>query len=588
MNELDRQYSPGTVYWRLLGYTSRYRLVFYVAIVGMVISAAANALFVQQIEPLVEDVFVSRDSEAVVWVPLMIFAMVAMRAFGTIIGDYGMNYVAQSIMRDLRGELFEKYLVTPAALHDVESSGNALSKVIYNVSQLSTAASRAISIIFREGLTALGLLYVMISVSPKLSLVFFAVVPMMFLFVSAGNKAVRRYSRRIQDSMGDVARVVGEIVSAHRTVKIFGGEGSERRRFGTVNHYNRRQELKLGLVKSLVSPFVQLLVGASLAAIVYVAASDLLGEPLTAGAFMTFFFATGGLFAPLRSLTKVNMDIQKGVTAAQAVFEVFDADSERDEGELEIERARGEIEFRDVSFRYQTGSDPVLSHIDLHIQPGQTVALVGRSGSGKTTLASLLPRFYDLDEHEGEILVDGVPIETYRMRDLRRQISYVGQDLVLFDDSLRNNIAYGELGECSEEQLRDAVEAAHADRFIDQMEGGLDTGVGEGGNRLSGGQRQRVAIARALLKNAPILILDEATSALDSQSERHIQAALDELVQNRTTLVIAHRLSTIEQADLIVVMDDGKIVEKGRHSELLARGGAYAELYRNQFGEQDK
>ena len=580
MSELERRYTPGAVYLRLLSYTKRYRLVFYVAMVGMAISAAANALFVQQIEPLVEDVFVNRDAHALWFVPTMIFAMVAMRAFGTILGDYGMAYVAQSIMRDLRAELFDKYLSVPAAIHDNESSGNALAKVIYNVTQLSRAASRAVSIIFREGLTAIGLLYVMVSVSPKLALVFFGAVPLMFIFVAAGNKAVRRYSRRIQDSMGGVARVVGEVVGAHRTVKIFGGERAEQRRFGSVNQYNRRQELKLGLVNSMVSPCVQILVGASLGMIVYVAASDWLGTPLTAGAFMTFFFATGGLFAPLRSLTKVNMDIQKGVTAAQAVFEVLDNDSEIDQGEIPLERARGQIEFRHVSFAY-AGGEPVLHDINLQIEPGQKVALVGQSGSGKTTLVSLLPRFYDISE--GSIKVDGQPIDAYALKDLRRQISYVGQDLTLFDDSLRNNIAYGELSDCSDEVLEEAVQSAHADVFINKMPQGLDSSVGERGGKLSGGQRQRVAIARALLKDAPILILDEATSALDSQSEQHIQAALEALVENRTTLIIAHRLSTIEHADVIVVMEDGKIIESGSHSELLASEGAYAKLYRTQF-----
>ena len=579
----DNSYSTKAVYFRLLSYSKNYRLVFYIAILGMVVTAAANAFFVKQVEPLVEQVFTLRDPDSLIRVPLLIALAIGIRALGGIVGNYGMDYVAMSVIRDIREQLFSKYLNVPSSLHDNSASGDALAKVTYNVGLLSYTSSRSITILVREGLTAIGLLYIMCTVSLKLIGVFLAIFPIMFLLVGIGNKAVRRYSKRIQDSVGDVAQVVGEIISAHRIIKVFGGHETEEKRFGEVNRYNRRQELKLALVRSLVSPFVQVLVGLSLGLIVYVAASGVLGKPMKAGEFMTFFFAFAGLFAPLRSLTKVNLEIQRGVAAAQSVFEVIDSESEMDQGSATLARAQGNIDLKNLSFSYQGAETAALQGVNLSVKAGQTVAFVGQSGSGKTTLVSLLPRFYDTSE--GQIELDGRNINEYTLSDLRRQISYVGQDLKLFDDTVRNNIAYGELADADEDRVRQAAISARALEFIEAMPNGFNSLVGESGTLLSGGQRQRIAIARALLKDSPILILDEATSALDTESERHIQAALDELVQNRTTLVIAHRLSTIENADLIVVMDQGKIVEQGSHGELLAKGGAYAQLHSLQFNE---
>lgn len=581
--DAEQKYSTAAVYGRLLSYSKGYRLVFYIAIVGMVLSAAANAFFVKQVEPLVESVFTARDPDAMIYVPLMICIAIAVRALGGIIGNYGMDYVAMSVIRDLRQELFGKYLTVPSSVHDNSASGDALAKVTFNVGLLSYTSSRSISILIRDGLTALGLIYIMCTISVKLMGVFLAIFPVMFLFVAIGNKAVRRYSKRIQNSISDVTQVVGEIISAHHVIKIFGGHHAEETRFGRVNNYSRRQELKLALVRSLVSPFVQILVGVSLGLVVYVAASGVLGFSMKAGEFMGFFFAFAGLFAPLRSLTKVNMEIQRGVTAAQSVFEVIDSESEHDQGALPLGRATGEIEFKSLGFAYEKAESPALSQIDLRIHPGQTVAFVGQSGSGKTTLISMLPRFYDATE--GSVCLDGKDVREYSLSDLRRQISYVGQDLRLFDDTIRNNIAYGEMADATDEQIRAAAESARASEFIEATPDGFNAMVGESGGLLSGGQRQRIAIARALLKDSPILILDEATSALDTESERHIQAALDELVENRTTLVIAHRLSTIEKADLIVVMDQGRIVEQGSHAELIAKGGAYAQLHSLQFSD---
>ncbi len=582
MAAAERAYNGMAVYGRLLGYSKKYRLVFYIGIVGMMLAAVANGFFVQQVEPLVEEVFTLQSEEALWRVPLLIFIAVVLRALGTIVGTYGMAYVAKSVIRDLRQAIFVKYLVLPGTAHAATRSGESLAKVTFNIGLLSSTAARSVTILIREGLTAIALIYVMCTLSVKLVLVFLAVFPVMFLLVGLGNRSVRRYSKRIQDSMGDIAQGVGEIISAEQLIKVFGGQTQEERRFRKVSDYSRRQELKLAVVKSLVSPFVQVLVGLTLALIVYVAASGLfLDEPMNAGEFMAFFFAFGALFAPLRSLTKVNLEIQQGIAAAQSVFAVLDAEAEQDEGTVALERAQGRLDFVAVCFAYAGAQRRALEQVTLNIQPGQTIALVGQSGSGKSTLANLVPRFYDVSE--GSIKLDGVDIRDYHLADLRRQIAYVGQNPTLFDDSIYNNIAYGELAEKPAEAVHQAASLAHALEFIQDKPEGFDALVGENGMQLSGGQRQRIAIARALLKDAPILILDEATSALDAESERHIQTALDNLMQNRTTLIIAHRLSTIENADVIVVLEQGRIIEQGSHAELLNKQGAYAQLQQLQL-----
>lgn len=581
--EPENAYTAKAVYMRLLSYAKPYKWVFVIAILGMFLAAAANGFFVKQVEPLIEKVFVAEDKHAMVWVPFLIFLAVTGRAIGSVIGSYGMDYVAMSIIRDIRQQLFNKYLSVPSSVHDQSASGDALGKVIYNVGLLSYSSSKAITVLVGETLTAIYLLVLMMTMSLKLVLVFFALAPIMAFFVRISNKAVRRYSQRIQNSMGDVAQSVNEILSAHRVMKVFGGQQAESQRFGNINGYNRTQELKLAAIRSVVSPLVQIMLGITLGLIVYVAASDAFGEPMTAGKFMAFFLAMAGLFSPLRSLTKVNLEIQRGITAAQSVFEVLDSESEINQGSVSLEHASGDIAFKNARFAYNENDGDALKGIDLNIKAGQTVAFVGQSGSGKTTLVSLLPRFYDLTE--GEIALDGHNIQDYSLEDLRRQISYVGQDLRLFDDTIANNIAYGELNNKDASAIRKAADAARATEFIEAMPNGFNAVVGEGGTLLSGGQRQRIAIARALLKDSPILILDEATSALDTESERHIQSALNELVKNRTTLVIAHRLSTIENADVIVVMDQGEILEQGSHAELIKAQGAYAKLHAMQFGQ---
>lgn len=582
---MENAYTAKAVYMRLLSYAKPYKWVFALAIFGLCLTAVANGFFIQQVEPLIEKVFVENNNKAAIWVPFLIFFSIAVRALGSMIGMYGMEYVAMSVIRDVRQQLFVKYLHVPSASHDQSSSGDALGKVIYNVGLLSYSSSKAITVLIGESLTVIYLLVLMFSMSIQLTLVFLVLVPVLAGLVTLSNKWVKRYSERIQNSMGNVAQTVNEILSAHRVMKAFGGQVVEANRFEKINNYNRKQELKLALVKSIVSPFVQLILGLTLGVIVYIAANHSLGTVMTAGKFMAFFLAMAGIFAPIRALTKVNLEIQRGITAAQSVFEVLDAESELNQGDVNLERAKGDIEFKHTHFAYNENDGDALKGINLKIKAGQTVAFVGQSGSGKTTLVSLLPRFYDVTQ--GEIALDGHNIQDYSLENLRKQISYVGQDLRLFDDTIANNIAYGELNDKDLSAIRKAADAARATEFIEAMPNGFDAVVGEGGTLLSGGQRQRIAIARALLKDSPILILDEATSALDTESERHIQSALNELVKNRTTLVIAHRLSTIENADVIVVMDQGQILEQGSHSELIKAQGVYAKLHAMQFGQSE-
>jgi ATP-binding cassette, subfamily B, bacterial MsbA len=477
--------------------------------------------------------------------------------------------------------MFHHLLGLPVRYYDGSSSGQLISRLSYNVEQVARAATDSVSILIRDTLTILGLLGWMFYLNWMLTLAVLIIAPMVALLVSQVTRRFRRISHRIQHNMGDVTQVVQEVIEGNRVVKIFGGEAYERERFEDINENNRRLHMKMALTHAMHLPLVQFFVALALALIVWLATLEPVLETVTVGTFVSFITALLLLLTPIRRLTNVNEMLQKGIAAGQSIFALLDSDLERDRGELHIQRARGDIQFRDVHFSYDADKGDVLRGIDLHIRPGETVALVGRSGSGKTTLVNLLPRFYD--PQRGQVLLDGADVTQYRLADLRNQIAYVGQHVTLFNDTIGRNIAYGSLGDVSEEDIVRAAEAAHAMEFIRNLPKGLDTPVGDNGVMLSGGQRQRLAIARALLKDAPILILDEATSALDTEAERHIQAALENLIRNRTTLVIAHRLSTVERADRIVVMQDGTMVESGRHQELVERNGVYARLHRLQF-----
>jgi len=483
------------------------------------------------------------------------------------------------VIRDLRSEVFGHYLGLPARFFDQGSSGVLISRLTYNTEMVAEAISNAVVIMLRDSLAVLTLLVVMIWYSPRLTLTVAVLGPVVVLVVALMSRAFRRYSARIQASMGDVTRLTEQSLHGHRVVKVFEGQDHERQQFQAVNTRNTRNfrfNVRIVAVHAVGDALTQYAIALGLAAVMYLSFGDM--DPAS---FLGFVTAMGMLLTPLKRLVNINSIVQRAITAAAGVFEILDQPKEPDTGTLPLARARGDVAYRNVSFRYESGKERALRGVSLDVAAGTTVALVGQSGSGKTTLVSLLPRFYDPDH--GAVLLDGRDIREYSLRDLRRQIALVGQDVVLFDDTIARNIAYGSLAKLSHGDVERAAEAAYVTEFAATLPQGLDTRVGERGALLSGGQRQRIAIARALLKDAPLLILDEATSALDTESERRVQAALAGLMRGRTTLVVAHRLSTVERADRIIAMREGNIVESGTHAELLARGGYYASLYNMQF-----
>jgi subfamily B ATP-binding cassette protein MsbA len=415
----------------------------------------------------------------------------------------------------------------------------------------------------------------------KLSLVFVAITPVIAVLVTYVSKRLRMISKRIQESVGDMTHITSELVGGHRVVRSYGGEDYEKRRFLESSLYNRRQSLKLATTMAIHNPLMQFIIAIALSGLMYLALFFM--QKATVGEFVGYLTAAFLLPRPIRQLSDANGEIQKGIAAAESLFEILDEQGEPDTGDFDAVRSRGALEFKNLSFRYPGANEHALKNINVRIEPGQTVALVGASGGGKSTFANLILRFYPHDQ--GEILLDGVEINRYKLANLRQQIALVTQQVILFNDTIANNIAYGALAGAEREQIENAARDAYALEFIDKLDLGLDTEIGENGVKLSGGQRQRLALARALLKDAPILILDEATSALDTESERYIQAALQKVMQGRTTLVIAHRLSTIENADMILVMEQGRIVERGSHQALLALNGAYARLHQMQIKE---
>ncbi len=543
-------------YLRLLSYGKPYWLIFSIGVIAMLVFAVTDTGFAFLIKTLT-DSFAGTESSF----------------------DANIAWIGRQVIKLLRGEVYNKFLTLPTLFLDRESNAELLSKVTYNIEQVAESTSNILTVLIRDTLTIIVLTAYMIFLSPMLASVIFIVAPAIALLVRFLSQLFRRYSERIQDSMGDVTHAIKETLQNHRIIKIFDGQDFEKERFSVVNENNRKHNMKLFSTKAIGDAVTIFLSSLGVAGVVYVATLDEVRSTMTVGDFSGFITAMVLLMTPLKRLTNVNAMIQKGIAAAGSIFSLIDEKDERDRGTTEAGRVGGSISFQDVNFSYDDNKR-TLEGINLTIHSNEKLAIVGKSGSGKTTLVNLIPRFYDISS--GKLMIDSENIENYSLRSLRSNISLVTQEVTLFNDTIFNNIAYGKY---SDDEVRRAVSSAHMDEFIDSLPDGLNTVVGDQGILLSGGQRQRIAIARALLKDAPILILDEATSALDSESEQHIQKALDQLMENRTTLVIAHRLSTIENADRIIVLSKGQIVEEGTHEELINNNAEYASLHRLQFND---
>ncbi|MEL4244000.1 lipid A export permease/ATP-binding protein MsbA [Shewanella xiamenensis] len=590
-----------TVFKRLLAYLKPMKGMFLLSVAGLIVYGLVDAAFISFIGPFIDKGFSSStpaisngialptnqgfhaDNQVLLMAPIVVILMFSLRGFANFVSTYGISYMSARLIMDMRQQVFQHYLSLPVSYMDKENTGNLISKVTFDTEQIARASGSALISIVRDGVTVIGMLGLMFYNSWKLSLCILVIGPIMGLVMTIVSRRFRKVSKQIQTAMGDVSAATEQMIKGHKNVLAFGGQETETARFAKINDRNRHQNMKLAIAQAISQPLIMVIGSFALAFVLYAASLESMKADLTAGTFATILGAMMAMLQPIKNLTRVNAEFQRGIAACTTVFELLDTLPESDTGTYTVTRAKGNLRFDNVSFSYEGQERRALDKIDFEVSQGQTLALVGRSGSGKSTIASLVTRFYT-GLASGDILLDDVSIYDYSLKSLRSQVALVSQQVTLFNDTIANNIAYAYPGEVTREQIIQAATLAHAMEFIEQLPDGLDTQVGENGVLLSGGQRQRIAIARAMLRDAPVLILDEATSALDTESEKAIQQGLDNLRQNRTSVVIAHRLSTIESADQILVVDQGRIVERGTHKSLLELGGMYAKLYQMQFG----
>ncbi|ASU16749.1 lipid A ABC transporter ATP-binding protein/permease MsbA [Actinobacillus pleuropneumoniae] len=580
----EKDLSTFKTFKRLFPTIRPYKLGLIAGAVALVLNALVDSSLIYLLKPLLDDGFGKADNSFLKLMAVLVVVFILIRGITNYIASYSLAWVSGNVVMTLRRNIFQHLMYMPVSYFDKNPTGRLLSRVTYDTEMVATSSSHALVTIVREGAYLISLFVVMIYTSWQLSFVLFVMAPIIGVLIGIVSKRFRTLSRNIQSSMGELTVTTEQMLKGHKVVLSFGGQKVEKDRFDRVSNDMRRKGMKIVSADGISDGAVQLIASFALSVVLYVATfPEVMSENLTAGSFTVVFSSMMAMLRPLKSLTNVNSQFQRGMAACQTLFEFLDRETEKDSGKREVERAKGDVVFNHVSFSYDGKDERALSNISFNIPQGKTVALVGRSGSGKSTIANLLTRFYDINE--GEILLDGVNIQDYTLANLRRQCSVVSQQVHLFNDSIANNIAYAATEKYSREQIVEAARAAHALEFIEKLEHGFDTVIGENGASLSGGQRQRLAIARALLRNSPVLVLDEATSALDTESERAIQSALAELQKDKTVLVIAHRLSTIEKADEILVVDHGEIIERGSHNELLAKNGAYKQLHSLQFGQ---